>query len=135
MTLRRQIKLIGHLLSMMETRNYLENWISKAKENLSWTSSVSTTTGLFSITGRKITPCEISPTNNLDLMIELNIIVLLFPKELMDLDFKHEWFQINVLVVWTRHHVPMIKDAASAIILPPWLNLILIKYLDPAVCL
>lgn len=53
-------------------------------------------TGLLSFTRRKLSPCEIVLSTNLNLMIELDIIILQLPNELMDLDFKDQWLLINV---------------------------------------
>lgn len=80
----------------MEPINYHENWINKVKDHLLCTSSINTMTGLLSFTRRKLSPCEIVPTTNLNLMIESDIIILQLPNELMDLDFKDQWLLINV---------------------------------------
>ena len=52
--------------------------------------------GLLCLTRRKLSPCEIVPTTNLNLMIELDIIILQLLNELMGLDFKDQWLLINV---------------------------------------
>lgn len=115
---------------MMDPINCLENWINKAKIHLFWTNTI---TRLLHFTWRKMSPCEIVPTTNLNLMIEWDIILQL-PNELMDLDFKHQWLLINVFQVLTRHHQPPVKDHTTYN-LAKWLNLFLIKPLDPAVSL
>ena len=98
---------------MMDPINYLENWINTAKAHLFCTSCINTMTGLFHFTWRKTSPCEIVPTTNLNLMIELDIIILQLPNELMNLDFKHQWLLINVFRVGTRHHKPLMIKSDS----------------------
>lgn len=95
----KEMNLTGHLFSVMDPGNFLESWINKAKAHLFCTSSINTVTGLLNFTWRKISPCEIVPTTNLNLMIELDTIILQLPIELMELDFKHQWLLTNVFRV------------------------------------